>query len=907
MSWERPLAFLLLPLVAVVLGLGRRHRGRRWHAATYLRAAGVFLLVLALAGPAVPVPDRGARVLFLVDRSLSVTAEGRAQEDSAVARAVAAMRPQDRAGIVAFGGTPVLSSPPEPSLPLVDPGTVPEPDATDIAAAIEFGLRVLGSEGTRRLVLLSDGAATQGHAVAAARAAAATGVTIDAIPVGGPTGPEVLVDSVRAPPVARVGEQVEVDPVLWASDPADAVVVLRRNGQVVGRRRLGLRPGFTAVRFLDHLDSPGVLRYGVEVTASPDTLAANNRGGAVVVVQGRPQVLFVARSPASLPRWLGGQHLSVDVRPPDALPADLVGLAPYGAVVLDDVPATDLSAGQQETLRRYVDHMGGGLVVIGGPHSYGVGGYAGTPLEDVLPLRMDVRQRAAVPTVAVVVVIDSSGSMEAFGSELAKEELAKEIASSVIDHLSPHDQIGVLSFDQEYRWLVPLTEARYRGQILDQVARIRAGGGTVMYPALAEAHRALTRSAARLRHVVVLSDGLTETGDFRALASAMARERITVSTVAIGGDADVGFMRELARWGGGRSYVAKDLYSIPEIFTTEAFLAVRSYIVEERTPLERRGRGASPLEGIPSPPPVEGYVAATAKDRADVVLASPRSDPVLATWRYGLGRVAAFTSDDGLRWTASWATWRDVAHFWSQLVRWTLRDEGRGLYLLVSSARGTARAVLEARHPDGGPWDGLRVLGDVELPAGGHRTVVFDQTAPGRYEAAWQASVPGVYTVTAAARDHRSSVGTRSAGVVVPYSPELRPATGGAALLSQIVETSGGRILRDPGEAFRRGPGTGRQDAWPLLASLALGVLVVEVAVRRAPALVQQLALVGAWLQFRRSADPLRAARRREEDAAYDSADRWAAEDARYADERTRAQRSMEEAAQVYISRLRTR
>ncbi len=895
--WERPLVLLFLVGVGLVLALGRRRSGKRWRIATGLRALTLGLLVSALAGPVLRLPAPGTRVLFLVDRSLSITPMGRQFEEAVLREAALRRGPADSMGIVSFGGTPVLVAPLSTREVRTDPGTVPDPDATDIASAIDLGLRVLGTDGARRLVILSDGEATQGDAVAAARVAASSGVTIDAVPVPREDGPEVLVDSVVAPGTVRPGERFDVRVVLRATASAHADIVLRRDGAVVARQRREVSPGALSVSFADRATGPGVLRYDVDVEATPDTLSGNNHGAAVVVVRGRPRVLFVARSPTRLPAWLAGQQVSVAVRPPDAVPSRLADLAPYDAVVLDDIPAPDLARAQQEALGAFVGRMGGGLVSIGGPHSYGVGGYAGTPLEEILPLRMDVRERATLPTVAIVLVIDTSGSMEAFGAELAKEELAKEIASSVIDHLGPHDQIGVLSFDQEYRWLVPLTEARHRARILGEVARLRAGGGTVMYPALAEALRALRASPAKLRHVIVLSDGLTDPGDFRHLAAAMAEQKITLSTVAIGSDADVGFMRHLAEWGGGRSYVAKDLYSIPEIFTTEAFLAVRSYIVEGPTPVQRAGGGAPTLQGLPLPPPVEGYVATVAKPRADVALQSPRRDPLLATWHYGAGRVVAFTSDDGLRWTTPWAAWRGVGRFWSQAVRWTLRAEGRGLYLLASTEHGIGKAVLEARHPDGSPWDGLALRGEVTFPSGSRQALVFDQTAPGRYEAAWEGRHPGVYTLVVGAEGPEGRVGTQTLGVVVPYSPELRPTGGGPALLAQLVETTGGRFLRDPRDAFRAGRGTVPQEAWPVLASAALAALVADVGVRRLPALGQQLALLGVRLG-RFLGDPARGRDQRlREDRAYESADRWAAPPP--------GAGSMSEAARVYISRLR--
>jgi Ca-activated chloride channel family protein len=906
-GFSRPLALLLLPLVVLIVALGRRRTGVRWRVATALRAATVGLLLIALTGPTLRVPASGTDVVFAVDRSRSITEAGQEAESAFLADALARMHPDDRAGIVTFAGRPLLRAPLGRQLASIDPGPAPDPDATDIGAAIDLAARVLPRDGARRIVLLSDGAENHGDAAAAARAAAAAGISVDAVPILTGTPADVLVDDVVAPQEVRVGTSYEVRAVLRATAPAEATVTLRRDGLPIAFRRLALEPGETAVRFSDTARQAGTLHYAVDITASPDAIPDNDHGDALVIVRGRPRVLFVSESPSRLPGWLRGQGLQIDVRPPAALPALSADLASYASVVLDDVAASDLSRAQQDALRVFVGTMGGGLVAIGGPHAFGVGGYAGTPLEDVLPVRMDVRQTTEVPTVAVVLVIDTSGSMEAFGTELAKEALAREIATSVIDLLGEHDQIGIITFDQEYRWLVPPTEARNRTRVLRQVARLTAGGGTVMYPPLVAARNFLRTSPAKIRHIIVLSDGLTDPGNFHALVTSMARDRITLSTVAIGDDADVTFMRNMARWGGGRSYIAKDLYSIPEIFTTEALVAVRSYIVEKTVRPIRAG-AAPTLEGLAPPPPLRGYVATVAKPTADVALAAEgRREPILATWRYGLGRTVAFTSDDGTRWTSGWTPWRDVARFWSQAIRWTLGNAGHGLYLdAAREDRGAgARVVLEARHPDGTPWDGLAVTGVVEEPGGARRPIAPEQTAPGRYEAAWPAQRPGVYSVTVAARGPEGIVGTSTAGLVVPYSPELRLPGGNLVLLSRVTEITGGALLHVPEEAFRQGHGTGTRDVWPPLAGSAILALVAEIAVRRVPALAQRVALAGAvaasWV--RAASRPPEASGR--EDRAYEAADRWAVENERYAEEDALRASSMDQAARLYVARLR--
>ncbi len=905
-GFQQPLWLLLLPLVLVVWHLGRRRVGRRWRIATVLRAALLALLVLALAEPILRVPVAGVRVAFVADRSLSITSNDARAETGFVRDALARMHPDDEAGVVTFAGQPLLQSPVAPRLGVDELATAPEPDATDIGAGIDLARAVLPRDGARRIVVLSDGAENAGNAVAAARRAAADGIAVDAVPLGATAPPEILVDDLATPAEVHVGEAYEVRAVLRATVPVQAAVTLSRDGTPIATRRVAVAPGETAVSFTDRVTSESLLRYRVDVAAPPFSLPGNNHGEALVVVRGAPRVLFVAEDPTVLPESLARQGLRVDVRTPDQVPTLPTGFAPYGSVVLDDIGASDLSAAQQEGLQTFVGALGGGLVAVGGPHSYGVGRYAGTPLETILPVRMDVRQQTALPTVAVVLVLDTSGSMEAFGSELAKEDLAKEIASSTIDLLSEHDQIGVITFDQTYRWLVPPTEARFKDRILNEVARISAGGGTLMYPPLVGAERFLVKSPAKVRHVIVMSDGLTDPGDFHTLVSQMAREKLTVSTVAIGSDADLTFMRNVARWGNGRSYVAKDFYDIPEIFTTEALIAVRSYVVEEPTPLARVGQ-APTLVDVGTPPPIAGYVAAVAKPTADVALEGPRRDPVLATWQYGLGRAVAFTSDDGARWTSGWAAWPDAARFWSQAIRWTLRDEGAGLYLsLARDPRGSdARLILDARHPDGSSWDGLTVAAAVQGPGGSRRPLEVTQTAPGRYEATWPAAVPGTYAVTVAARGAGGAVGTRAGGLVIPYSPELRDPGGNPALLAQLTEATGGSLLHSPDEAFRPGSGQGQADGWPPIAGLAAALLLAEVTVRRVPAVAQRVGDLSAAIAAVFGGRGVDRPGRQAEDDAYASADRWAAEEARFAEEEKLRGASMNEAARLYIARLR--
>ncbi len=888
---DHPALALLLVVLPVAAALAARHALPRGVLA--LRLAVLAMLVLAAAHPAVVRPGGGLTVVFAVDVSDSISSGQRQAAERFVREAAASRQPGDRVGLVLFGAHAVVEEAPSQD-PLLAFASRPPGHATDLGDAIRAALAALPPDGGRRIVVLSDDRPTRGDLDGALALARASGVEVWAVPLDAPAAAEVQVEAVTAPAEVRVGERFDVAVVLHATVPAQADLVVSGSAGVIARRSLTVPAGRTVVRIPQQAREEGTLTYAATVAATPDTAAANNRGEAVVLVRGRPLVWYVAAAPGPLGRWLQAAGARVRVLSPQALPADVSGFREPAAVVLDDVPATDLSPAQMGALRDYVERAGGGLVVVGGPHSYGVGGYAGTPLEDALPVAMDVRHRLAIPSMAIVLVIDTSGSMGAFGQQVAKVELAKETAQSVIDLLGERDVIGVVAFDQDARWLAAPTEARYREQVMDQVSRLVAGGGTNMYPALRLAYDYLRTASARVRHVIVLSDGQTDPGDFQGLVTRMARDRITVTAVAIGTDADEALMRNIARWGAGRYYAATDVYTIPQILTAEALIATRAYLVEEPFTPRLAHRGLVDDFALP---PLRGYVATAPKPAATVHLVSAQDDPVLATWQRGLGRAAAFTSDATDRWAAAWMTWPDAARLWSRVVRWALRDEDADLSATVDTDVGPARIVVDAVDAAGEPLDGLQVRAVLGGPAPAEADLT--QTGPGRYEGTVDLAAPGAYVLTVSARDGRGSVRVRTTGVVVPFSPELRAADERPPVLARVVEATGGRVVTSPREAVAPGRAApAASPVWPALAAGAVGLFAAEIALRRLPVLGHHLGAVTASVRARLGRGM--AAGEAEEDRHYDQADRWA-----LLQPPGEASASMQQAARLYIAKLK--
>ena len=426
------------------------------------------------------------------------------------------------------------------------------------------------------------------------------------------------------------------------------------------------------------------------------------------------------------------QNMQVDVRPPRGAPDNLAELQNYDLCILSNVPATALSLRQMEVARTYVQDLGGGLVMLGGDQSFGLGGYYKTSLEEILPVRSDFEKEKEKPSLALMLVIDKSGSM---GGE--KIEMAKEAARAAVELLGPSDKVGVLAFEGENFWVSEMHSSSDKGFVLDRIASLEAGGGTVMAPAMEEAHETLRSTVAKLKHVIILTDGVSAPGDFEGIAQAMTADRITCSTVAIGGEADQSLLEEIARLGNGRSYVADDPGQVPQIFAKETVTASKSAINEQPfAPSVVRSTQVLSEIRLDEAPFLLGYVVTRPKPTAEVILATESGDPLLAWWRYGLGVTVAFTSDAKARWAAEWISWPQFGQFWAQVVRHALRK---------SEAKGTF-VQIDRKGRKAAGFDGCdRALGTISEQGGDRvdagRPGAFDQE--GRDGAGCAGALPG--------------------------------------------------------------------------------------------------------------------------------------------------------------------
>jgi hypothetical protein len=473
-----------------------------------------------------------------------------------------------------------------------------------------------------------------------------------------------------------------------------------------------------------------------------------------------------------------------------------------------------------------------------------------------MPVTMDVKQKVEIPSLAVVLSIDRSGSMAMSTDEkVTKLDLAKEAAHLVVDLLDERNEVGVMSWDTEFIWDSPVRGARDKSAIHHAIATVKAGGGTDGYPALREAYAVLYERPALLKHVIFLSDGQMTRGDFQGLLRRMAKDKITVSTVAIGKDADVQLMVDIAKWGKGRFYYTEDSQTIPRIFTLETQLASKASLIEQPFRPQLTAPGHEAMQDIDwkAVPPLGGYVATTVKHNAELVLMSHQEDPVLATWRYGLGRSAAFTSDAKAKWGVLWLRWRDFNKFWSQLVRWTLRSGSRSdTVATVQRHDATGEVIVDAVDGRGEFINFLDSQVGVVAPNRERSVIDLEQIGPGRYRGRFPTPQEGVYLVGMAQRSNDRVVGSQLAGLVVPYAQELRDLGVDETFLREVAELTGGGPLDDARDAFLKSRRQSRigVEIWPWLVGLVAALMVPEIALRRLGA--GGVSRLGGWLRRRR-------------------------------------------------------
>jgi Ca-activated chloride channel family protein len=704
-------------------------------------------------------------------------------------------------------------------------------NSTDIARALDRALSSLAPNHLKRVVLLSDGNENSGDLSSTFSKLNRQNVRVYTVPLESRVDRDVWLETVLVPSAVTADEQFPVEVHVYSQLDTTGTVELRKDKQVLASRTVRLAAGLNRVAFETRVsDETRTVVLTASVKAEGDALAENNTYRQPVVVNGRPRVLYVeshAPSAQYLQKALASEGLPVDVVKPDQLPSSVAALDSYDAIVLSDVDPKALSASQMSSVETYVRELGGGFILAGGENIYGKDGYSNSAIEKTLPVTFDTRKKP--PTVAMVAVIDVSGSMSQ--GQLA---IAKEAAKAPLKALRDSDRFGVLSFNTGASWVAPLQPAANRNQLNAEIETLFAGGGTNIYVGLDAAFAELKAAPDEVKTVVLLSDGITQPADFQALIANMIRAGINVSSISVGTQSNRELMADLAMWGKGRAYYIDSYDRVPQIFIKETELALGKTLQEQPfRPIVAKNVEAFKGIDFGGAPRLLGYVATKAKPTSEVLLTeSWTGEPLLARWQYGLGKAVAFTSDVKTRWAAEWIGWKGYSKFWSQVVRETMRRRGDESFdFAVTRKSDSALISINAVAADGRFRNELRP--QVRVIGPDQKVSVLDvpQVGPGAYEARMRLAPNAAYSFRAAAAGAGGA--TRTLEFSYPaeyhfYPPDIQK-------LRLISESTGGILTPQGAEIFDpRGESVPYPTRlWPGLCGAALILYLLDILLRR--------------------------------------------------------------------------
>ncbi len=808
-----------------------------------VRSLFVLGIAVALARPSTVSERSRVATVFLVDVSDSMSDAQLGRAKQVIDQALAEKPTDDEVSVVTFARRPRridLDGGKAPTLVRHSPRGEAASAATDVQAALQLAYGLFPTGYVRRAVIVSDGIETDGDLLAEAYRAKAFGVRVGYHLFKEEQKKEILVRSLTLPEEVRVGDPFELTAEVWSTHADHASMTLYQDDFINGldgHKVLDLVPGKNVIKWKSKVERAGFVSYRMELgKVGQDTEKQNNQGLAAAVVKGRPRVLLVEGEPQYKDYFVNAmkhENIDVDARGPLGVPSSVKDLEKYDAFILSDVPAQFVGLNQMAAIEQYVKSVGGGFIAVGGQDSFGSGGYNGTRLEKLLPVRFDSEKKRDTPALALILVIDRSGSMS--GEPM---ELAKEAARATAHVLDPQELLGVVAFDNQPTVVVRLQRAANRMRIENDIARIQPGGGTSILPALQEAYQILGPVPAKVKHVILFSDGQANIDGIADAVEEAHAQKITTSAIGLG-DADRSLLQMIAERGEGRFYMTQDATQVPKLFVKETSEVQKSTLVEDYVKAHI-AKNVEMVHGtdVENAPYLRGYVSTKAKPLSEVVLVSDTSEPLLARWRQGLGWVVAWTSDVKNRWSVDWLRWNGYPKFWAQVVRTSMKHRVlQSFDLSATVGPGTAEVVVDAVGRDDKFINELDTTLEIVDPLhpGQKRSIPMVQAAPGRYQADFSIERYGSFLLKAVHKLKGNTVAESTGSVSFPFPPEYLGQPPDEERLKLVADVSGGWKAPTPEQLFDAGGETMQfhQDLWPYVVLLLLGLYLLDVLLRR--------------------------------------------------------------------------
>lgn len=743
-----------------------------------VRCIGWLLLILAILGITIPKHSDKVTTVFLVDLSES-NRENVDLMERYLADTISEMPKDNRYGIIAFGRDAQIEQFLTDRKTMAGLMTVPDDTATNLEEAVYRAIAMIPSDSAGRLVLLTDGRETKGNVANTAGAIMSNDLELMGIILENEEGKDAYIEAVNIPSYLHPGDSYSVEVTVTSNYDTDAEISLISNDREIETHPVHLNRGSNRFVFSQTVTEENMESFQVVVTAPEDTCVENDAYHAYSIIEAAPRILLVAgrgENTSAMTEILKSAGCVFDVVSAKDVPSDINDMLAYKNIILQNVYLSDLPEGFLNELESYIADYGCGLICCGGEDSFALGGYRNTVMEEVLPVDMMLRGVDELPSTAMVMVVDHSGSMSSMaldGSGATNLDIAITAVVEAVNQLRPEDYVGVISFDDRYTWDVELTQAWDKDEIIDQVESIKEGGGTTIKPALEAAYNEILDCDVSVRHVVLLTDGMGETTDFDDIIRRYQRAGITLSTVAVGDGSDRNLLERLAENCGGRYYYSDISSDIPKIFAQEVFLSGDTYLQNGEFALQVRSSNEITAglftEGWPV---LYGYVSSSPKGTANVLIASDKQDPILTVWQYGLGKTVAWNTDVTNQWTGGFAGNEDYIQLWRRIIDYSSGNTSLdGDNLDVMTVGDQTRIVYEAQNYTG--QTAIEVV--YSGPDGGEmETATLHATAPGRYEADLDTLGMGIYQLSVRRFDEGEITNAVTAAAAVQFADEYR-------------------------------------------------------------------------------------------------------------------------------------
>ncbi len=768
---------------------------------TTLRIIIIIITIFALAGTSILLPIKKHEIVILFDVSQSIAKEQIERSRINAIDMIKKMKNKDKISIITFAGdTNILSESlsPDETIRLLDTTQLnaSNDEQTDLYKALRVGTELLKKKyGDRYMVLFSDGRPTLGDPILTTSGDIYS-IPIYTVPSGTSTN-EVITKALTIPEVIHQNENIFTEWELTSNKKQSIITTIKIDDKVIEKKKIDLLKGNNKIQLVINSGSSGVHNMAIEAKTNDGKNLKRAEIESLFTVKGSPKVLIINGNSYNTPvsNALRIQGFSVDTKSIEELPDKASGYIGYQAVILDNVHALYITESQQYELQNYVSG-GGGLLIVGGDKSLGRGDYFDTPLEEMLPVESDIRQRLFYARSSILFVIDHSGSMSEMVGNTSKQIAAMQGVARSIKELDPNDEVGILTFDEQPSWVIGFTPAKEINKIMDKLSTLQEGGGTNMESAFKEVVKTFFELGPRKRHVIVLTDGLTSAANFQEYTNKLISLGVTVSTIGIGNEINETLLRSIANWGGGKFYRA-ELDQIPRVMTKETIRMTRELMQEGNFKLQIKNK-SSMVEGILDYRQyISGYILTKAKEMSNVYLEtknkeSPdKMDPILVSWRYGNGNVAVFTSDSGKRWLSSWSNNISFNRLWSQILRSIERGSlDQGLRTNAEIEAGSIHLSVDAIGEDRKLKTGLKLIG-WQLD---NKDNIFNlsETLSGHYEA--YVPIEGSGLMQYEIKDiHNNTYGL--AWVWNTPGNELNNSGPDMTMLEKISEISKGKIL----------------------------------------------------------------------------------------------------------------